>query len=242
MWVTEWCLISEIPLHLMLQKLLADKCAWGWTEYISTGTRVKPCSLTRNTPWESNFYSFTWFIQLLFWNARISVGHRFRHKVMPVRVLSVVVQLLNRVRLFATPRTAACQIPLSYAVSWSLLKLMSIESVKPSNHLILCYPPSPPAFNFSSISRLDWWVCSWNQVAKVLELQLQHQSFQWIFRVYFLLDWLVWSPFCPRDSQESSPATQFEDPMAKHSIVFRPLITESWPQAATLQMSCWQTH
>ena len=49
------------------------------------------------------------------------------------------------------------------------------------------------------------------QVAKVLlELLLQHQSFQWIFRVDFLLDWLAWSPCSPRDSQESSLAPQFE--------------------------------
>ena len=48
------------------------------------------------------------------------------------------------------------------------------------------------------------------QVAKVLELQLQHQSFQWIFRVDFLKDWLVWSPCCQTDSQESSPAPQLE--------------------------------
>ena len=44
----------------------------------------------------------------------------------------------------------------------------------------------------------------------LLGLQLQHQSFQWIFRVDFFYDWLVWSPCCPRDSQESSPAPQFE--------------------------------
>ena len=46
------------------------------------------------------------------------------------------------------------------------------------------------------------------QVAKVLELQLQHQSFQWIFRVDFLYDWLVWSPCCPRNCQDRTP--QFE--------------------------------
>ena len=40
-------------------------------------------------------------------------------------------------------------------------------------------------------------------VAKVLELQLQHQSFQWIFRTNFLQNWLVWSPCSPKDSQES---------------------------------------
>ena len=49
-------------------------------------------------------------------------------------------QSLSRVRLFLTPRTAAHQAPLSITNSWSFLKLMSMESVMPSNHLILCYP------------------------------------------------------------------------------------------------------
>ena len=48
------------------------------------------------------------------------------------------VQSLSRVQLFATPWTAACQASLSFTVSWSLLKLTSMESVMPSNHLILC--------------------------------------------------------------------------------------------------------
>ena len=50
----------------------------------------------------------------------------------------VVVQLLSHVRLFENPWTAACQASLSVTISQSLLKLMSIESVMPSNHLILC--------------------------------------------------------------------------------------------------------
>ena len=50
------------------------------------------------------------------------------------------VQLLNHVRLFATPWTAAYQASLSITNSQGLLKLMSIESVMPSNHLILCHP------------------------------------------------------------------------------------------------------
>ena len=52
------------------------------------------------------------------------------------------VQSLSLVRLFATPWTAACQASLSITNFWSLLKLMSIESVMPSNHLILCRPLS----------------------------------------------------------------------------------------------------
>ena len=44
---------------------------------------------------------------------------------------------------------------------------------------------------------------------KAMKLQLHHQSFQWVFRIHLLYDWLVWSPCSPRDSQESSPAPQF---------------------------------
>ena len=50
----------------------------------------------------------------------------------------VAVQLLSHVRLFVTPWTAAYQASLSFTISWGLLKFMSIESVIPSNHLILC--------------------------------------------------------------------------------------------------------
>jgi len=50
------------------------------------------------------------------------------------------VQSLSRVQLFVTPRTAACQVSLSITNFWSLFKPMSIESVMPSNHLILCHP------------------------------------------------------------------------------------------------------
>ena len=53
-------------------------------------------------------------------------------------IYTFVVQSLSRVRLFVTPSTAALQASLYFTISWSLLKLMSIESVMPSNHLILC--------------------------------------------------------------------------------------------------------
>ena len=78
------------------------------------------------------------------------------------------VQLLSRVRLFVTPWTAARQASLSITNSWSPPKPMSIESVMPSNHLILCHPllllpPIPPSIRvFSSESALrmrwpKWW-------------------------------------------------------------------------------------
>ena len=54
-----------------------------------------------------------------------------------------------------------------------------------------------PAFSLSKNQGLFQWVSSSHQVAKELELQLQHQSFQWIFRTDFLQDWLIWSPCSP---------------------------------------------
>ena len=54
--------------------------------------------------------------------------------------MAAVVQSLSHVQLFTTPWTAACQASLSFTISWSLLKLMSIESVMPSKYLILCCP------------------------------------------------------------------------------------------------------
>ena len=97
------------------------------------------------------------------------------------------VQLLSSVLFFVSPWTAVCQAFLFVTNSRSLLKFTSKESVMPSNHLTLCSPPpSPPAFNLSQHHSLFKWVSSSNQVTKVLEFQLQSQSFQWIFRVDFL--------------------------------------------------------
>ena len=83
------------------------------------------------------------------------------------------VQSLSRVRLFATPWTTACQAFLSITNSWSSLKLMSIESVMTSNHLILCYPllllpsifPSFRIFSNESALHIRWpkyWSFSFN--------------------------------------------------------------------------------
>ena len=101
-----------------------------------------------------------------------------------------VVQSLSLVQLFVTPWTAACQASLSFTVSQSLLKLMSFESVMPSNHLILCCPLLLPSI-FPRI-RVFSSELALRIVAKVLELQLQHQSFQWIFRGWFPLGLTGW--------------------------------------------------
>ena len=69
-------------------------------------------------------------------------------------ILVVSVQSLSRVWLFATPWTTACQASLSFTISWSLIKLMPIESVMPSNHLILCHPLLLLLSTFPSIRSL----------------------------------------------------------------------------------------
>ena len=88
---------------------------------------------------------------------------RFR-RYSPSKLVHVVVQPLSHVRLFATLWTAAHQASLSLTSSQSLLKFMSIESVMPSNHLILCHPllllpPIPPSikvFSNESSLRIRW--------------------------------------------------------------------------------------
>ena len=82
---------------------------------------------------------------------------------------------------------------------------MPTESVMLSNHLILYHSLFLLPSIFPSIRVFFNELALCHQVANVLELQLQHQSFQWIFRVDFLYDWLVWAPCSPRDSQEFSP-------------------------------------
>ena len=99
---------------------------------------------------------------------------------------SVSVQSLSCVWLFVTPWTVVSQASLSITNSWSLFKSMSIESVMPSNHLILCRPFSSrlQSFPASGSFAMNWLFTSGGQI---LEFQLQHQSFWWIFRVWFHL-------------------------------------------------------
>ena len=70
--------------------------------------------------------------------------------------------------------------------------------------------PFPPAFNLPQHQSLFQWISSSNQVANVLQFELQHQSFQWLFRTDFLQDGLVWSPCSPRGAQEFSPTSHFK--------------------------------
>ena len=96
----------------------------------------------------------------------------------------VVGQSLSHVRLFVTPWTAACRDSLSFTISQSLFKLMSIVSMMPSNHLILCQPLLLLSSVFPQNQGLFQWIISSHQVVKGSELQ--HQSFQWVFSWFAL--------------------------------------------------------
>ena len=108
----------------------------------------------------------------------------------------------------ATPWIAARQASLSITNSRSSLRLTSIsDAIQPSHPLS---SPSPPAPKPSQHQSLFQWVNSSHEVAKGLEFQLQHHSFQRNPRADLLQNGLVGSPCSPRDSQESSPTPQFK--------------------------------
>ena len=117
-----------------------------------------------------------------------------------------IVQMLSCVQVFLTPRTAAHQASLSFTNSLSLLKLMSSELVMPSNHLLLCHPlllpsifPSIRAFSNESVLCIRWpeyWSFSFSPSTEYSGL------------ISFRIN--CWSPWSPRDSQESSPTPQIK--------------------------------
>ena len=133
---------------------------------------------------------------------------------------------LSRVWLFMTPWTAACQASLSITNSQSLLKLMSIESVMPSNHLILCRPLHLPHSIFPSIRVLS------NESALHIRWP-KYWSFNFSLSpsngfsglISFRIDWLD-LPCSPGDSQESSPTPQIRNINSSAlSLLYGPTLT-----------------
>ena len=130
-----------------------------------------------------------------------------------------LVQSLSRVRLLVTPWTAACQASLSITNSQSLLELMSIELVMPSNHLILCHPlllppsifPTIRVFSNESVLHIRW---------------PKYWTFSFSIRPSNEYSGLVGSPCSPRDSQESSPTLQFKSINSSAlSFLYSPTLT-----------------
>ena len=121
-----------------------------------------------------------------------------------------LVQLLSSVRLFVTTLTTACQASLSITNSWNLPKLMSIESVMPSNHLILCHPllllpsifPSVRVLSDESALCIRWpkyWSFSFS-----ISPSNEHQGL-----ISFRMDWL--DLLAVQGTLESSPMPQFKN-------------------------------
>ena len=115
--------------------------------------------------------------------------------VLPISMLKsqslIVVQSLSHVCPFATPWTAACQSSLFFTIFWSLLKLMSIDSVMPCNHLIFCHPllllpsifPSIRVFSNESVLRIKW-PKYWSFTFSI------HPSNEYSGLISFRIDWL----------------------------------------------------
>ena len=165
-------------------------------------------------------------------------------EITPKHVFSSV-QSLSRVWFFATLLTAARQASLSITNSQSSLKLMSLESVMPSGHLILCRPlllppsifPSIRVFSSESALRIRWpeyWSFSFsispsNEYSGLISLRI------------------VGYPCSPRDSQESSPTPQFESINSSTlSFLYSPTLTsvhDYWKNHSFDQMdTCWQSN
>ena len=118
------------------------------------------------------------------------------------------------------------------------------DAIQPSHPLS---SPSPPAPNLSQHQSLFQWVNSLHEVGKVLEFQLQHQSFQLTPRTDLLQGGLVGSPNSPRDSQESSPTPQFKSiNFSALSFLHSPILTSKhgyWENHSLDQMDfCWQSN
>ena len=143
-----------------------------------------------------------------------------------MRILWGKVKSLSHVRLFGTPWIAGLQASLSITSSQSLFKLMSIELVMPSNHLVLCRPllllrsifPNSRVFFDESVLHIRWptyWSFSFTSV------------FPKNIQVWFLLGLTGWS-HSPRDSQESSPKSQFKSINSSAlSFLYGPTLTST---------------
>ena len=111
------------------------------------------------------------------------------------------------------------------------------DAIQPSHPLSSLYPLP---FSLSLHQGHFKWVSSLHQVAKVLESQPQHQSFQWIFRTDFLEDVLVGSPCSPRDSQESSPTPQFKSfHFLALSFLYSPTLTSMHDYWKNHNLTTW---
>ena len=135
------------------------------------------------------------------------------------------VQSFSHVQLFATPWTAARQVSLSFTNSWSLFKLMCIESVMPSNHLILCRPllllpsifPRNSVFSSEYVLHIIWpkyWSFNFSIAPSKIYSRLISFSIDWLD--LFVVQWIL----------ESCPTPQFKTINSSSlTILYGPIVT-----------------
>ena len=136
--------------------------------------------------------------------------HKLKHHLQKQHFPISSVQLLSRVRLFATPWNAACQASLSITNSQSLLKLMSVNLVLPSNHLILCHPllllpsilPNIRVFSNESVLCIRW-PKYWSFIHNI------SPSNEYSRLISFRIAWFAL--LAVQRTQESSPTPQFKN-------------------------------
>ena len=148
-------------------------------------------------------------------SAPSSLDLSFIPRLWPVNIVAVV-QSLFRVLTFCDPMD--CSTP-GFPVHHQLLELAQAhvhwisDAIQPSHPLS---SPSPPAFSLSQHQGLFQWIMSLHQLGK-------------LFRIEFLLDWLVWSPCYPRDSQASSLTPQLKSINSSVlSFLYGPTLTSTW--------------
>ena len=167
----------------------------------------------------------------------------FQESFLSILLFVVLVQLLSHVQLFATPWTAARQASLPFTISWSLIKLMSIELAMPSDHLILCCPllllpsifPSSRVFSNESALHITWpkyWSFSFSI----------SPSNEYSGLCSFRIDW-----FDLLADQELTPAPQFESISSSAlSLLYGPTPTSIngyWKNHIFDYMDlCWQSN
>ena len=152
------------------------------------------------------------------------------------------VQLLSRVQLFGTPWTTTHQASLSITNSQKLLKLMSVKSVMPSNHLILCCPllssvfPSIRVFSNESVLHIRW--------PKYWSFSISPSN-EYSALICFKMGWF--DPFVVQGTQESSPTPQFKTINSSAlSFLYGPTITsihDYWKNHSFDETEiCWQSN
>ena len=108
------------------------------------------------------------------------------------------------------------------------------DAIQPPHPLM---PSVLSALNLSQHQGIFQWVGCSHQMTRILEFQLQHQLFQWVFRIDFPSDWCL---CCPRNSQESSPAPQFKgiNSLAL-CLLYGPALTSICDLGKTIGLSIW---